>query len=96
MDTESALKILREYYSESSKEHGVLSIGLFGSIARGKGKHNSDIDVVVTLEKPSLFELAAIQQDLSEKFHQKVDLVRYRDSMNNFLKERIERDAIYV
>ena len=96
MNTEVALKILREYYREGSIEHGVTQIGLFGSVARGEARDNSDIDVVVKLDNPSLLDLIAIQQDLSEKFHHKVDIVRYRTKMNNFLKERIDREAIYV
>ena len=71
-------------------------MGLFGSVARGEASSNSDIDIVVELDKPSLLNLIAIQQDLSEKFQQKVDIVRYRDKMNNFLKKRIEQEAIYV
>ena len=65
-------------------------------MARVDAKNNSDIDIVVELNTPSLLNLIAIQQDLSEKFHQKVDIIRYRNKMNNFLKKRIDQEAIYV
>jgi len=37
-----------------------------------------------------------IKQDLEEKFHRSVDIVRYRDRMNAFLKKRIDKEAVYV
>ena len=96
MNTETALKILRKYYKENSKVYGVDQIGIFGSVARGESNTNSDIDVVVKLKTPNLLQLVAIKQDLSEKFNQKVDIVRYRERMNKFLKKRIDQEAIYV
>ena len=56
----------------------------------------SDIDVVVELGKPDLFYLIGIKQDLEEKFRRPVDIVRYRDTMNGFLKKRIDKEAVYV
>jgi len=56
----------------------------------------SDIDIVVELNKPDLFYLVDIKQDLEEKFHRPVDIVRYRDRMNAFLKKRIDKEAVYV
>jgi predicted nucleotidyltransferase len=56
----------------------------------------SDIDVVVELAKPDLFYLIGIKQDLEEYFHRSIDIVRYRDQMNIFLKNRINAEAIYV
>ena len=96
MNLDIALKILKEYYQENSKRHGLVQIGLFGSVAKGEADCDSDIDIVVRLEKPNLLELSAIQQELIEKFHTKVDIVRYRKKMNEFLKKRIDKEAIYV
>jgi predicted nucleotidyltransferase len=35
-------------------------------------------------------------QDLEEKFHRTVDIVRYRGKMNAFFKGRIGKEAVYV
>jgi len=43
-----------------------------------------------------LFYLVGIKQVLEEKFQRPVDIVRYRDRMNAFLKKRIDREAVYV
>jgi predicted nucleotidyltransferase len=56
----------------------------------------SDIDIVVTLDVPDLFVLADIKQDIEQEFSRHVDIIRKRDNMNRFLKQRIEREAIYV
>jgi uncharacterized protein len=56
----------------------------------------SDIDVVVELEDPDMFNLISIKQDLEEELNRPVDIVRYREKMNIFLKARIEKEAIYV
>jgi Nucleotidyltransferase domain. len=56
----------------------------------------SDIDVVVELERPDLFNLIGIKQDLEEQFGRSVDIVRYREKMNDFLKRRIDQEAVYV
>jgi hypothetical protein len=56
----------------------------------------SDIDIVVELEDPDMFNLISIKQDLEEELNRAVDIVRYREKMNAFLKAKIEKEAIYV
>lgn len=55
----------------------------------------SDVDVVVELGVPDLLILVGIKQDLEEILSRPVDIVRYRDHMNAFLRDRIEREAVY-
>jgi predicted nucleotidyltransferase len=57
---------------------------------------DSDVDVVVVLAKPDLLTLVGIKQELEGILERQVDIVRYRDRMNAFLKQRIEQEAIYV
>jgi len=49
-----------------------------------------DIDVAVELESPDLFNLIDIKQELEEQFDRPVDIVRYRERMNDFLKRRMD------
>jgi len=81
---------------ELSRKYGVKRIGLFGSYARGHANQDSDIDIVVELEKPDLFILIGIKQFFEEALGTNVDIVRLRNRMNPALKTRIDRDAIYV
>ena len=78
------------------KEFKVKKIGIFGSYARGDVYEGSDIDIVVELNNADLFLLVALRNYLQELFNCNVDIVRYRKRMNERLKQRIERDAIYV
>jgi len=90
------IQILRRFRDLKRKEYDILQIGLFGSVARGMENEARDIDVVVVLGKPDMFNLVGIKQDLEEEFQCGVDIVRYREKMNPFLKRRIEKEAVYV
>lgn len=96
LTTNQIIDFLRTQKDFFMKEFKVKKIGIFGSCARGNITDESDIDVVVELEKPDLFYLIGIKQAIEEAFGSKVDVVRLREKMNKTLKHRIERDVIYV
>ncbi len=96
MKKDEIIPILRRFKEMNRDRYEIIRIGVFGSAARGSMNEQSDIDVVVELGKPDLFYLIGIKQDLEEKFHRPVDIVRYRDRMNAFLKKRIDKEAVYV
>lgn len=96
MQREDILQYLEEHKPEFERKFGVRKIGLFGSYAKEKNNKDSDIDIVVELEKPDLLTLVGIKQTIEEHFNMKVDIVRYRDRMNQVLKKRIDRDAQYA
>ncbi len=87
---------LHEYKEKNKKKYQIIKLGIFGSITRGEFNKDSDIDIVVELEKPKMFHLIGIKQELEEIFSLSVDIVRVRKKMNEFLKNRIEREAIFV
>jgi len=90
------IKILRQFQEENQKKYSIRTIGIFGSAAHDSYREQSDIDVVVELENPDLFNLIGIKQDLEERFRCPVDIVRYREKMNGFLKRRIDQEAVYA
>lgn len=96
LDKDYIINLIRNQKPDLEREFGVKRIGLFGSFAKGRPKEDSDIDVVVELEKPDLFALIGIKQLLEESFGTHVDIVRLRDKMNPALRKRIDRDVIYV
>jgi len=96
LNRESILAELRQLKPKLNKLYGVSRLGLFGSFARDEAKAESDIDVVVELSEPDLFALVHIKEALEEDLGRAVDIIRYRGMMNNFLKRRIDREAIYV
>ena len=96
MERNEIMRTLRGFMEMNRDRYEIIRIGVFGSAARDSMNEQSDIDVVVELGKPDLFYLIGIKQDLEEKFHRTVDIVRYRDRMNAFLKKRIDKEAVYV
>ncbi len=96
MNTHQLLAILKEYKNKVSEEYGLLEIGIFGSVAHAEASEKSDVDVVIRVRKPDLFLLAGIKSDLEERLNRPVDIVTYRETMNQFLKKRIDGEAIYA
>jgi len=96
MNRNDILSTLTRFRDLKREEFGIVRIGVFGSVARGEITEASDIDVVVELDRPDLFTLVGIKQELEELLHRPVDVVRYRERMNTYLKRRMEQEAIYV
>ncbi len=96
MNQTEIFSILRQFKKLNQDKYKIVRIGLFGSVARGELSEMSDVDVVVELEKPDLFSLIGIKQDLEDQLRRTVDIIRYRDRMNLFLKGRIDKEAVYV
>ena len=96
MNTKNILMELRKFKDDRQQEYGIEAMGIFGSYSRGEAHPDSDVDVVVKLNKQDLFIMIGIKQELEEVLHLPVDLVSYRPQMDDFLKKRIDRDALYV
>ena len=90
------LSILHEYKNNFAGKYGILSLGVFGSVARDQCREDSDVDICVTTMTPDPFSLVHIKEDIEKRVHRPVDIVRIRDSMNSFLKARIEKEGIFV
>jgi hypothetical protein len=79
---------------ELLEEHGVSSISLFGSFARGEATDNSDVDLLVEFSRPiGLFEFVALKRALERVLGRSVDLAT-RASLRPQLRERILKEAV--
>jgi predicted nucleotidyltransferase len=96
MRRDDILHVLARFRDLKQDEFGIIRIGVFGSVAREENTDASDVDVVVELGRPDLLVLVGIKQELEELLQQPVDVVRYRERMNAYLKQRIEQEAVYV
>ena len=76
------------------KKYGIHSLSVFGSVARGQVRKNSDVDILVDFEKPvGLFEYARLKMYLEGVLGREVDLVT-PEALRKELREDILREAI--
>jgi len=62
--------------AEFCQRNDIVSLALFGSMLHKDNENESDIDLLVKFNKPkSLLDLVGIEDDLSNSFGKKVDLV---------------------
>lgn len=94
--TQSAvIALLSQLKADLQHRYGITRIGIFGSVSREESNAASDIDIVVHM-RPDLLQRIRLKTELESAFGRPVDVVRYRDSMNPYLKARIDREAVYV
>lgn len=93
---DNCINILTQYKNANAKKYGIESIGLFGSVARGEQRADSDIDVIIELKNSDYFVYCTVLSDLEKLFSHKVDLVQKHRFMRPLFMKNIERDAIMV
>ena len=74
------------------EKYGISYLGLFGSLARGEAREDSDVDLFVKFDDNAnigLFELDRVQRDLEMRFGRKVDLVT---KMNKYIQPEAMKD----
>ena len=87
---------IREKTTPVAKAHGLQSVYLFGSYARGEATEQSDIDLrIVSPTVLSLFELGGLYADLEESLQKELDLVNTRGAEDDFLN-RIREDEVLL
>lgn len=93
---DEVLDILRRHKAELADRYGVISLGIFGSVARDEAKPDSDVDIIVKMSKPDLFFMVHIKNLLEKSLGFPVDLIRDREQMNPYFKQSIALEVIYV
>lgn len=83
------LSKLREIKPSLYKDYAVTRIGLFGSFSEGINTADSDIDLLVELEKPIGWKFFTLELYLQKIFERKIDLVT-----KNALKEQIKKTIL--
>ncbi|MCR5197718.1 MAG: nucleotidyltransferase domain-containing protein [Prevotella sp.] len=78
------------------KDYGILSMRLFGSMARDEENERGDVDVFVDTETPNPFLLMQAKDYLETAVGRSVDVVRNHRNLNPRLRSRIERDGVLV
>ena len=76
-----------------ARAHGLVNVRIFGSVARGEDNAQSDIDLLVDLEKGrTLLDLGGALVQLQDLLGRRVDIVTER-GLHWYLREKILREA---
>lgn len=89
------LSKLRELKPELHKNFAVREIGLFGSFSDDSYTEESDIDILVELEKPIGWKIFTLEIYLEKIFERKIDLVT-KNALKEQIKENILKQVNYV
>src|SRR6266516_1314727 len=91
--TLAALRARRDEILRIAAAHGASNIRVFGSVARGDARPDSDIDFLIDLEpQRSAFDLAGLMGELRDALGRKVDVVKIFQPSR--VADRILREAV--
>ncbi len=96
MKTAEILSALRDFKQQRGRDYGIITLGLFGSRARGDHNNDSDIDICIELEEPSFFTRMNIRNELEKLFKCKVDVISLKSIMRPLFRKSLNDDAIFV
>ncbi len=80
------------------RAQGVAHAALFGSVARGDDRPDSDIDILVDLAPAivvTIFDYAGVKHFIADMFDRPVDVVS-RETLKPRLRPKAAADAIYA
>lgn len=87
-EREEILAIATRYHANN--------IRLFGSVARGEERSDSDVDFLVDFQPGStLFDQVGLIEELSSKLGRQVDVVSSR-ALNKHMSENIHRESVVL
>jgi hypothetical protein len=97
MNRQEILDRLREN-ERALRARGVMHAALFGSVARGEQRPDSDIDIMVEIAPDApvgVFEYVGIVHLIDDMFPMRVDVVD-REGLKPYVRPHAERDAVYA
>jgi predicted nucleotidyltransferase len=87
------LRSKREAILAAAERHGGRNVRVFGSMVRGEGTTESDLDLLIELEEGrSLLDIVAIKQDLESLLDCRVDVVT-EAALSTLIREHVLTEA---
>lgn len=94
MSIRELLRSKRAEILEIAAQHGARKVRVFGSVARGTARRNSDVDFLVEMEEgPSLLDHAELILDLERLVKRSVDVASER-GLRRLVRKNVLKDAI--
>ena len=97
MNAERALATLRQN-EPALRARGIAHAALFGSVARGDNRPDSDIDILVEFDpdaRLTIYDYVGVKDLIAGLFAEPVDVID-REALKPHLRAPSERDAIYA
>jgi len=97
MKAQDALELLRRNEG-ALRARGVRHAALFGSVARGDNRPDSDIDILVEFDptaRVTVFDYVSLKTYIGQLFEQRVDVID-REALKPHLRDNSARDAVYA
>lgn len=97
MNAEQVLATLRRSQS-ALQARGVAHAALFGSVARGENRRDSDIDILVEFDpdvRVTVFDYVGVKDYIAGLFAESVDVID-RDALKPHLRPPVSTDALYA
>jgi uncharacterized protein len=92
---DTIIQTLKASLPELRDRYGVISLGVFGSYVRGEQTPDSDLDLLVEFDQRplTLLQFIALEYELSDRLHIKVDLVE-KTVLKPKIGERILQEVL--
>jgi predicted nucleotidyltransferase len=97
MNSQDAIAILRRY-ENALRARGVAHAAVFGSVARGDNRPDSDIDILVEFDPKddgSIYDYMRLKDYIAGLFEGPVDVID-RAALKPHLRAPSARDAVYA
>jgi predicted nucleotidyltransferase len=96
MTVRDQLSAMRDLIGRTAAACGAYEVWLFGSVARGEERADSDIDFLVTLEAGrTLLDLARLEESLEMILGRRVDVVTL-EALQEPIRSAALREAVRV
>ncbi|MEL6103284.1 MAG: nucleotidyltransferase domain-containing protein [Pseudomonadota bacterium] len=94
MELQTVIQRLKAH-QDTLRKRGVVSVSVFGSVARGEAGATSDVDLAARIERRpfSLFDAADLEHELQSILNSDVDLV-FEPAQKPWVQAQIDRDRV--
>lgn len=93
MGIDELLKDNRQRILDLAEKYGVYNVRVFGSVARGEARTDSDVDFLVEVQPGVGLAFLTLWNELEDLLGRKIDLVP-EESLHENLRERVIEEAV--